>query len=387
MFSKPTKHLYTLFILSFMIGGCTTTPPPSPHESLQNAMNKTFQSTGYNYISTTRITNISFPKKEINSTADTENIDSDSENETSNKLSSLYLQKAIDIVRGFSLGINGAVDYSDQIKSEATYDLHYNRDNLEISMKFPFLVDYSSKSIYMGKTFLNTIFPMQPEDEGKLIQFDLNTSALNSLFDENRTILFDATVARNLNNAFKEGTIKGFNDINGSYYSYQPLNNVEKNSGMEQKIHLSLDQNQSIKLILSLTDSLVQKLYSESLITKELYGSYLVISDVKKIVPLMEKSNLQLDFDFGINSNGEIIYTQTLINVSNDNKELAFGLNNTTSLENFNAPKFSLDPKYSGSIDYMKIFDSWKDIFPIKSKNNPLEDIEPELDQNAEQVH
>lgn len=365
MFLKSILASVSLFISAIMIGGCTTV---TPHESLKNAMSKTFDTTGYNYTSSTRITKIAFPQ-ETNST-------SEEEKTASERLTSLYLHKGVDILRGFSFGLNGAINYSNSIQSEATYDLHYNKDNVEVSMRFPFLFDYSTKTLYMGKTMLNTIFPMKAEDEGKFIRFDLNDSIISTLIGEEGMKQFDEKKVLGINTAIKEGTIKAFSDINSSQFSYQPLTLSDKNSGSSKKVHLSLDRNQSMKLILTIADSLIQKMYTESLITKEAYGSYMFITDPKQLEPLIAELNLQLDFDFGISSEGHIIYLRTLIEGSDKNDRFALGIENTTELKNFNSPKFTMDPKSAGSIDYIEVFRNWKELFPDKSTSDVLPDEE-----------
>jgi len=375
MFLKSVLLSTSLLVSGLMMGGCTTA---TPHESLKNAMNKTFDSSGYNYISTTRITKIAFPE-ETNTTSEEEKTASD-------RLTSLYLQKGIDIIRGFSFGLNGAVDYSNSIQSEATYDLHYNKDNVEVSMKFPFLFDYSTKTLYMGKTMLNTIFPMKAEDEGKFIRFDLNDSIISTLIGEEGMKQFDETKVHSINAAIKEGTLKAFSDINGSHFSYQPLNLSEKNSGSSKKVHISLDRNQSMKLMLTITDSLIQKMYFESLITKEAYGSYMFISDPKQLEPLIAELNLKLDFDFGIASDGHIVYLRTLIEGSDKGDRFALGIENTTELKNFNSPKFTMDPKSAGSVDYMEVFSKWKDLLPSDTTEDALEEIEKIQDNSSEQI-
>lgn len=367
MFLKTALVSCALFLSTLIIGGCTTA---TPHESLKNGLTKTFDTTGYNYTSTTRITKLSFPEDETNTTA----------------LTSLYLKKGIDIIRGFSFGLNGAINYSNNIQSEATYDLHYNKDNVEISMRFPFLFDYSTKTLYMGKTMLNTIFPMKAEDEGKFIRFDLNDSIISTFIGEESMKQFDEQKVRSINTAIKEGTIKAFSDINGSYFSYQPLNTMEKNSGSTKKVHISLDRNQSMKLMLTIADSLIQKMYSESLITKEAYGSYMFITDPKQLEPLIEELNLQLDFDFGIASDGHIVYLRTLIEGSDKNERFALGIENSAELRNFNAPKFTMDPKNAGSVDYMKVFSTLKELIPSDMTKDSFEDIQKIQDNSSEQI-
>ena len=226
---------------------------------------------------------------------------------------------------------------------------------------------------------------MKHEDEGKFIRFDLNDTLISTLIGEESMKQFDEKKIRTINTAIKEGTIKAFSDINGSYFSYQPLNTLEKNSGSTKKVHISLDRNQSMKLMLTIADSMIQQMYSESLITKEAYGSYMFITDPKQLEPLIAELNLQLDFDFGIASDGHIVYLRTLIEGSDKNDRFALGIENNTELKNFNTPQFTMDPKNTGSIDYMEVFSEWKELIPSETKDS-FEDIEKIQDNSSEQI-
>lgn len=370
MFLKHPLSLSLIFFTLFL-GGCTTVAP-KPEASLKHALNKSFDANGYNYTSTTRITKLTLPKSDINDTNPYAVRDS------------IYLQKGIDVIRGFSLAIDGAVDYSKAIKSESTYDFHYNRDNVEVSVKLPFLFEYSSKTLYMGKTFLNTIFPMKESDEGKLIRFDLNDTLLSTVLGEESLAQFDEKKVRSINKAMKEGILKAFSDLNGSQYSYIPITPKEKFSGTVQKVHLSLDKNQSITFLLSITDAIVQKMYTEAMLAKESYGAYMLLSDPKQLGILMENMNLRLDFDFGIDHEGYIGLIHSTIHASDTEDTFALGVENTTLLNSFNAPQFTIDPKASGSIDYMEVFQNWTEVFPSNAPTEPMDEDTIDLNGNNE---
>lgn len=365
------KHPFSLSLVFFTLffGGCTTVAP-KPEASLKHALNKSFDANGYNYTSTTRITKLTLPKSDTNTT------------EPDALRKSIYMQKGIDVIRGFSLAIDGAVDYSQAIKSESTYDFHYYRDNVEISVKLPFLFEYSTKTLYMGKTFLNTIFPMKESDEGKLIRFDLNDTLLRTALGEESLAQFDEKKVRSINKAMKEGVLKAFSDLNGSQYSYIPVTPKEKFSGTLQKVHLSLDKNQSITFLLSITDALVQKMYTEAMLAKESYGAYMLLSDPKQLGILMENMNLRIDFDFGIDHEGYIGLIRSTIHTSDTEESFALGIENTTLLNSFNAPQFTIDPKTSGSVDYMDVFQNWTELFPSDAPTEPMDDDTIDLNEN-----
>lgn len=359
----------TVIVLSMIMSGCTNTVV-APNESLKNALNKTFETTGYNYASSTRITKLTFPKSETNAS------DIISTN------NALYLQKGIDILKGFSLEIDGAVDYSNDIRSEYIYNAHYNRDNVEVSVKLPFLFEYSTQTLYMGRTFLNTIFPMKESDEGKLIRFDLNDTLLSSVLGEESLAQFDEKKVRNINTAIKEGILKAINDLNGSYYRYVPVTPKEKFSGNVQKVQLSLDKNQSMTFILTITDAIVQKMYAEAMLTKESYGAYMLLSDPKQLGTLTENMNMHLDLEFGIDHEGYIGLVRSTLNASDAEETFALGIENTTLLNSYNTPQFTIDPKSSGSIDYKEVFQNWAELFPSNAPTEPMDEDNIDLDEN-----
>lgn len=377
MFLKPMVHWSAFLILVLMIGGCTT---KTPHDTLKNAMTKTFDVNGYNYLSTTRITKLSFPKNDFNTTLNENN------GAEENDRTSIYLQKGVDVLRGVSFGLNGAINYSGTLQSEATYDLHYNKDNVEISMKFPFLFDYSTKSLYMGRTFLNTVFPLKTEDEGKLIRFDLNDTLISTLIGKEGMKQFDEKIVRSINGAMHQGTLKALSDMNSTLFAYRSIELKEKTAGTYTKVHLTLDRNQSLTMLMTILDATIQKMYAETIISKEAYGSYMVLSDPKQLQMLTEELNLAFDFDFGIDSDGYIVYVQTIINASDKTDRFALGIENITTLENFNAPRFTLDPARSGSIDYKKAFEEWAKLIPDESEENPLDSLEKIIIPNSDPI-
>lgn len=373
------KSSYFKIFFSFLssllfLSGCTTA---TPHEALNKALKKTFETDGYNYVSTTRITKIVFTEEESNATDPITPTDT---------FSSIYLKKGLDVIRGFSIGIDGAIDYRGSIRSEVTYDVHYNRDNVEVSVKLPFMFDYSTKTLYLGKTFLNTLFPMKPEDEGKFIRFDLNDSLLSTVIGEESLRQLDDANVRKINQAFKSGTLKAIQEINASQFVYRPLVKGETQYRDFQKVHVSLDKNQSIRMIFTIADAVIQTMYTENLITKEGYGTYMFMSDPKQIALVADKFNLSLDFDFGIDSKGDIVFVLSGINVSDKDEQFALGVENKVYLNNFNAPQFTLDPKSAGSVDYLEVFREWEKLFPPSPDKELFDELEQIPDQSSEQI-
>jgi hypothetical protein len=156
----------------------------------------------------------------------------------------------------------------------------------------------------------------------------------------------------------------------------------EKFSGTVQKVHLSLDKNQSITFLLSITDAIVQKMYTEAMLTKESYGAYMLLSDPKQLRALMENMNLRLDFDFGIDHEGYIGLIRSTLHASDSEKAFTLGIENTTLINSFNAPQFTLDPKNSGSINYMEVFQNWTELFPSNAPTEPMDEDNIDLNES-----
>lgn len=350
-----------VFISIFILSGCTAV---SPKETLSNALKKNFDANGYNYSSKTRFTNLVFS-----------NENNMSDEQTSTKiLSNIYLAKGIDVIKGLSIGADGAIDYGENIRSEVTYDFKYDRDNVMISFRFPFLFDYSTKTLYIGTTFLNTIFPMKEENIGKLVRIDFNDEDLQSLLSNETIKSFDDQNVRNLNDAFKKGTVQSINDLNASLFTFKtPTDRVS-----DRTVHVELDHNQSVKFVMTILDALIQQMYTDKIITKDVYGTYMIATDKDRFNQLTEAFTMRLAFDFDIDSNGYIVLVCSQINISDKDKKFELGMENTTSMFHFNKPVFTLHPVETGSIDYMEVFKSWKEFFPPK-EDDPF--FEPILDE------
>ena len=118
------------------IGGCAKHLPP--HEELTQAVTRSFDANGFNYSSKSRVTHLTVPKQDETAAGDKD---------------MKYVGAVADIIRGFSVNLDGALDMKSK-KSEVLYDLRYDRDNVEISVKFPILVDYNTQTIYIGQSLL-----------------------------------------------------------------------------------------------------------------------------------------------------------------------------------------------------------------------------------------
>lgn len=108
----------------------------------------------------------------------------------------------------------------------------------------------------------------------------------------------------------------------------------------------------------------------------------MLLSDPKQLGTLMENMNLRIDFDFGIDHEGYIGLIRSTIHASDTEESFALGIENTTLLNSFNAPQFTIDPKASGSVDYMDVFQNWTELFPSDAPTEPMDDDTIDLNEN-----
>src|SRR6185369_13764843 len=136
------KHfiLAGTMLLAISIGGCAGSLPP--HEALNQAVTKSFEATGFNYSTQTRITDLVLPPPKGT--------------EEKAEKRRLNLMAGLEVVRGLSIRADGAIDMKAK-KSEALYDFHYDKDNVEVSIRLPVMMDYNTQTIYVGTSIFNTI--------------------------------------------------------------------------------------------------------------------------------------------------------------------------------------------------------------------------------------
>ena len=163
------KHMLTaaLGMMVMCLSGCAKTLPP--HDELNQAAKKSLEATGFNYSSKSRFTNLVLQKQEASAGLGDKGIkgakgikgDKSLQGDKGDKglkadKGLQYLGAGLNIVRGFSVNIDGAIDLKGK-KSEVLYDLHYHKDNVDVSIKLPLYVDSTTQTVYVGTSFLNTM--------------------------------------------------------------------------------------------------------------------------------------------------------------------------------------------------------------------------------------
>jgi len=345
--------IVVLLMMAIGIGGCAKSLPP--HEELNQAVKKSLDATGLNYSSKSRITDLVITKL-------------DDETDSDAKLSK-YLDSSIGIIRGISINADGAVDMKAK-KSEVLYELRYDKDNVEVSLKLPMMVDYNTQTIYVGTSLLNTIlevvFPNAPSAKGKLIRINLNeflresaadTPELAKMFTENR---FSPKNIDLIQNASKTSILKALTKLDKTAISEQPLTEQDRKAGVERRIHVSLGHKESVAVVIDVIDSVSQALYQEGVITKEEYAILLALTDKKSLDGFVDKIVVATIFDVGIANSGFVNQIECQLNVADKEGSFKFGINNVSTFSSYNEPHFSLSPETSGIVDVKDIMNTIK---------------------------
>jgi hypothetical protein len=339
-----------LFVIALIVfsSGCAQSLPT--HEEVNRAFTRSFDATGLNYSSKSRITNLTVPKQEPSAATVDKRIQ--------------YIQQGIDLLRGLSVNADGAIDTKAK-RSEVLYDLHYDRDNVEVSVKIPLLVDYGTQTIYVGSSFFNTIletmYPQAPKTSGKLIRININELLqenaespleLSKIIGGNR---FSSNNIELLNNAFKAGIVKAVARLKDTSFSDQALTEQDRSAGIARRIHINVSHSDSVALVLDLIEGVAQTLLRDGVISQKEYDTLLALTDKQTLSGITDAFILTTVFDVGIAPSGFVGRVESQFNMADSGGTYQVGINNVSTLSNYNAPRFSMNPEKSGIVDFKEL--------------------------------
>jgi hypothetical protein len=346
------KHMImaVLGMIVVCVSGCAGSLPP--HEELNQAVKKSLDATGFNYSAKSRVTNLSIPKQDARVAPGA--------GDTSLQL----LGAGLDVVRGFSVKIDGAIDMKAK-KSEVLYDLQYNRDNVEGSIKLPLLIDYNTQTIYVGTSLLTTILdvvsPQGPETRGKLIKIDMNELLkgdvakipdLAKLIGENR---FSAKNMDVFGTIFKAEILNAVTKLNDSCFIDQPLTEQDKKSGVARRVRINLGHSDSVAVVLDILDSAAQALLEEGAISDKEYDVFHKLTNKQALEEFSNKITLAMTHDVGVAQSGHVGYVATQLTVADKEGNYQVGIENISSFDNYNAPRFSITPEAGRIVDFKEV--------------------------------
>lgn len=339
--------------------GCAKSLPP--HEELNQAVKKSLDATGYNYSSKSRITNLSLPMPKQDAKAGDKGMK--------------FLGTGLDIVRGLSVNVEGAIDTKAK-RAEAIYDLRYNADNVEVSIKLPLLVDNNTQTIYAGNSLLTTVLdvisPKGPETRGKLIRIDMNellkegaskSPDLAKFIDANRFGTKNMDVFRNI---FKGEILKAVAKLDDSCFVDQELTEQDRNKGVVRRIRVTMGHGDSFAVVLDTLDRVAQALLQEGVIPKKEYDELHKLNDKKVQDKLGNKFRLGMTHDVGVARSGHVGYVATRLTVSDKEGSYRVGIENISSFDNYDAPRFSMSLEAARIVDFKDVLAAIK---PAKAED------------------
>ena len=326
--------------ISVLMAGCSHTLPP--HQEMNQALQKTLGSSGYNYTSKSKITNLVLPVKDLKPALPKQQ----------------YLKKGLEVARGLSIITDGAVDMKTQ-KSEVLYTIHYDQNNVEVSIKMPLLMDYSKQTLYVGTTVLNTIFPLAADSKGKLIKIDLN-DVLRLAGDKSETFknMLNKKNLDSVNEAFKKGVLTFFADLKDDRFNDRPLTDDDKAAGVVRRIDVKLGHDESVALFFTIADTFIQRFYQDGLLTKKEYDSLMALTDKQKINTYFTEFTLDVMLNVGLESTGRISRIESRFTAVGKDGRYQVGLENISGFSRYDAPLFFMKPELTGTVDFKEMFDA-----------------------------
>ena len=343
------KHILAGTLLTITcLSGCAQSLPP--HAELNQVFTRSFDASGFNYTSKSRITTLTIPK-------------SDLPKDTSNKVQ-MALGGGLEILKGLSATADGAVDMKAK-KSEVLYDIRYDRDNFEVSLKLPMLVEYDTQTIYVGTsvltTILETMYPQAPSTKGKLIRININellqegakeSPELAKLLGERRLTVQNIDA---FNRTIKNSALKAIAKLDDSAFSELPLTEQDRKTGAVRRIHVTLDQKDSVTVVLDLIEGISQALFQDGLIGEKELEVLRALTDRQVLDGIMENFTLTMTCDVGVSPAGFISTMESQLNIGDKDKVYQIGLSNSSSFSNFNAPRFTMKPEPGEIVDIKDI--------------------------------
>lgn len=341
-----------LFLLAFLtiitITGCTSSG--TPDIALKQAFAKNLTLNGYNYQSEMKLNKLDIKKENVTEKDD----------------------KIIAIMKGFSLGFNGAVD-SINAKQEIVFDIRYNQNNVDASIKFPVLVDYKKQHIYVGKSILNTVLlPSNMFEKTIMLDFSKNSSLSKKLNKSEDGKVLASYMQKYLSEghfkkqqeSYKKAYADAFNDINVSNFKYTDLS--------KKQIRLTLDNKDSANVISTILGAIV----NDELNASEDKDTPATLSgnQLKSLIMVfLYTIDLQTTIDSNINNSGYIDSNNINFNISDINKKkFNADIQMSTKYDNFNHPNFSINTSnVTENIDIdelVKLFEAKKDKKPVSKK-------------------
>jgi hypothetical protein len=370
--TRPILAAFSLLIVC--ICGCAQTLPPQ--EGLNQAVKKSFEATGLNYRSESRVSTLNLSKSKVLPDLKDKRIKN--------------LDSGLNIMRSISEKADVAYD-SKTKRIETVYEMHYSKDNAEVSIKIPLLLDYKTKTIYIGKSVFNTVleaaYPQLPPIGEGLIKIDLNEllkddktgkEALDKIFGEDR---FSPKNIDLIVKAIKEGVLKSLAKVDKQRFSDLPTTAKDRSAGIERRIHLVLEKKDVVDYICNILDAVSLSLFQDSVISEKEYSVILSLDYKQKLATVSEEFAMAMVLDFGIHSSGYVGLIESQLTIG-DGEGFKIELSNLNSFSNYNSPQFSIIPEKHNLLDFKQVMDVIKSEMAKGKEASKPNAVAPETPEN-----
>lgn len=338
-------YMIGILLLTICTSGCARTLPP--REELTQAVTRSFAASGFNYTSKSRITDLNVPRKDLP--------------KMPGKKTNLALDKGLEVLDSLSVTLDGAVDTTAK-RSQVLYALRYERDNLEVSVKLPILMDYGTQTVYLGTsiytTVLESLYPDAPSTRGKLIRIDLNkllqegTAKKPELAKVVGSNLLNGKNIDLINNAIKTAVLKELPKLKEDCFADQQLSDQDREAGVIRRIRVQLGRSESVSLALGAIENVAEALYHQEIIPGQVYTVLLTLTDPKFAEAAVEKLSINATFHVGIAHSGQVAYVEGQYDMADRQEQFRLGIASVSTFSNYGAPRFTLSPEQKGIVDF-----------------------------------
>jgi hypothetical protein len=105
------------------------------------------------------------------------------------------------------------------------------------------------------------------------------------------------------------------------------------------------------------TDTLIQRLYQDGVLSKEEYGTLMILTDKQKIDTYLAKFSMAAILDIGLTSAGQISRIESRFSAVGKDNRYQVSVENISGFSRYDAPLFSIKPELTGTVDYKEILE------------------------------
>ena len=301
-------RILSIFAIAVGLNGCATAiQGKSPEEAGRQALTQLIEEPAYNFEGSGRVTGVHLDDKKTGE-------------ETSSKTSSVD-----DIIKAFSVEISGAWDLPKK-RMEMIPVVRFDQRNLQGMVRFPLIIDANPKPrVLVDPSALSWFMEGLKPYEGKFVQ--LPNELITTMGDP-----FDP--------AKREQIKKIYSGIDPQSFSFQPLNELDKQWGASSKVRVALNQKQLSTLfcrVIAAQLQLGQPVGDEG---DEASDNCLGMDDLFSQEGLIGEVYL----DLGLDSQGRTRSLQAKVAMKQPDEEKDMTMVFNMHMFNFGNPKFSLNP-------------------------------------------